>query len=232
MESPPSNDEKHELAVALRLKEEDDALLCAFGPDYFNGARVGAGCGGVFTAFLAWWSFVDLKEDHKLCDSALPTHMRDRSWSIRRGFHSRPFFTVGCVALGITTLMKATKFCLANYRYQEFAADDIGFELLKSMYVSSPEGHRQFEAFVKKTIGNEKVLELPSPSTNFATGGKIRNNQNLTETLVSSTSSFCDRKPPSFWDGVAVGIMGSVMDCYLPCKPLYSYYGMRCGMRL
>lgn len=34
---------------------------------------------------------------------------------------------------------------------------------------------------------------------------------------------------PSFWDGFAVGCVGSVMDADLPQQPIHRYLGMRCG---
>jgi hypothetical protein len=34
---------------------------------------------------------------------------------------------------------------------------------------------------------------------------------------------------PTFWDGFAVGCIGSVMDADLPQQPAHRYLGMRCG---
>nr|CCC93707.1 conserved hypothetical protein [Trypanosoma congolense IL3000] len=232
MVSAQSDSERQKLIAALHLKEQDDALLCAFGPDFFNGARVGAGCGGVFTAYLAWRSFVDLRKDHRLCDVSLPKHMHDNSWTIKRGFRSRPFFTVGCIALSITTVLKTAKFCLASYRYQEFVADDIGFELLKEMYAGSCEEQHELEVLTQALSNPNGIDKTPSVANAPPVGGNGSKGTALTELLVGRASSVCEREPPSFWDGVAVGVMGSVMDCYLPSKPLYSYYNMRCGMPL
>lgn len=35
---------------------------------------------------------------------------------------------------------------------------------------------------------------------------------------------------PTFWDGVAVAFVGSVMDCYLPQKPVQKYHNMHGGL--
>lgn len=39
------------------------------------------------------------------------------------------------------------------------------------------------------------------------------------------------RRPPTFWDGVVMGLLCSIMGCYVPQKPLHTYYNMSFGMR-
>ncbi|KAG8345992.1 hypothetical protein ERJ75_000962700 [Trypanosoma vivax] len=224
-------DVNQEIAIARHLQEYDDSILCAFGPDFFDGARKGAGFGGIFTAWLAWRSFVDLKNDHRECDALLPGQRIPNQWTIPRGFRSRPFFTLGCVSLGITTVMKAAKFYLANYRYQEFVADDVGFALLQSLYGSMSGSEPQFKDFLNE------VLTKPSHGSSALNKEALVDEQRksprvVTDFLLRNATHVCEREPPSFWDGVAVGLVGSIMDCYLPAKPIQTYYGMRCGVSL
>ncbi|KAH9582152.1 hypothetical protein LSM04_006330 [Trypanosoma melophagium] len=236
-------------AISLYFQQKDDELLCAFGPDFFDGARKGAAGGGLFTAWLTRRSFIDIKEDYREFEVTLPQHMRNKCWTITRGFRTRPFFTLGCVSLALTTLMKSIKFCLANYRYQEFVMDDIGFELLQKMYSNTPGGKEDLNKLLGESLkkqntpvtpirnditGNSSRTTIADTSTTTATASNalISRKTTLTDSLMEEATILGEQKSPSFWDGVAVGLMGSVMDCYLPSKPIYSYYGMRCGMRI
>ncbi|EKF27704.1 hypothetical protein MOQ_008565 [Trypanosoma cruzi marinkellei] len=223
-------EEERKAAVAFYLQEQDDAVLCAFGRDYFDGARRGAACGGVFTAWLSRRTYVDLRDDFKKYEADLPRHLRRGKWTISRGFRTRPFLTLGCISLVLTTLMKSVKFTLANHRYQEFLADDIGFTLLEQMYANLPEGNERLEKFLDEALTNSRTAS--ASSTDGVSNSRMPHTKTVTSTLLQETSPLCERKPPSFWDGVAVGLMGSIMDCYLPSKPVYNYYGMRCGMRI
>ncbi|ORC93088.1 uncharacterized protein TM35_000024140 [Trypanosoma theileri] len=232
-----------EAAISFYFQQKDDELLCAFGPDFFDGARKGAAGGGLFTAWLTRRTFIDIKEDYREYEVTLPQHMRDKCWTLTRGFRTRPFFTLGCVSLALTTLMKSIKFSLANYRYQEFVEDDIGFELLQKMYSNTPGGDEDFKKFLNESLKNQNspvtsiindVANTPSVVTTSTSASGVLNSKKttLTDALIEDATISREQKPPSFWDGVAVGLMGSVMDCYLPSKPIYSYYGMRCGMRI
>ncbi|KAF5223086.1 hypothetical protein ECC02_003913 [Trypanosoma cruzi] len=223
-------EEERKAAVAFYLQEQDDAVLCAFGRDYFDGARKGAACGGVFTAWLFRRTYVDLREDFKEHEANLPRHLRRGKWTISRGFRTRPFLTLGCISLALTTLMKSVKFTLANYRYQEFVADDIGFTLLEQMCANLPEGNERFEKLLDEALTNSTAVSA-SPSDGVA-NSRMPKKKTVTSALMQESSSLRERKPPSFWDGVAVGLMGSVMDCYLPSRPVHTYYGMQCGMRM
>ncbi|KEG14991.1 hypothetical protein DQ04_00231170 [Trypanosoma grayi] len=224
----PLSHEKRNAVVSFYLQEQDDAVLCAFGCDYFDGARKGAACGGLFTAWLARRTYVDLRDDYMEYAASIPRHMRDNSWTIIRGFRTRPFFTVGCISLVMTTLMKSVKFTLANYRYQEFVADDMDFELLEKELSSTPEGKSELERLFKEVSKTTTAASLRDD----AAGTRGPRGQTVTNTLMKEASQVCERSAPTFWDGVAVGLMGSIMDCYLPSKPVYNYYGMRCGMRI
>lgn len=225
----PPGDEAREVAVALHLREKDDAVLCAFGRDFFDGARKGAASGGLFTAWLTRRTFIDLRDDYKEYEADLPRHMRCSSWTISRGFRTRPFFTLGCMSLALTTLLKVAKFTLANRRYQEFVADDVGFELLQAMCADSHGEKDELNRLLDVELGASKTGPVSTPERDV----KTPNDQakSLTRRLVAEAADVSERRAPTFWDGVAVGLLGSVMDCYLPSKPVYCYYGMRCGMR-
>ncbi|RNF08899.1 hypothetical protein TraAM80_02444 [Trypanosoma rangeli] len=124
--------------------------------------------------------------------------------------------------------MKSVKFTLANYRYQELVMDAIGFTLLEQMCADLPEGKEKLGIFIDEVLADLKAGPV-SPSGSNANSYSLPY-KNVTSTLMQGASPLRERSPPSFWDGMAVGLLGSVMDCYLPSKPLQSYYGMRCGM--
>ncbi|RNF17909.1 uncharacterized protein Tco025E_04654 [Trypanosoma conorhini] len=215
-------------AVAFHLQEQDDSVLCAFGRDFFDGARRGAACGAVCTAWLSRRMFVMLRDDFRDHEASLPQQLRHGKWTISLGFRTRPFLTLGCISLALTTLMKSAKFTLANYRYQEFVADDIGFTLLEQMCADSPEGREELGRLLDEALTGLKA-GAASPADGDG-NGRGPHHKTLTCTLMQGASPLAERDPPSFWDGAAVGLLGSVMDCYLPSKPPRSYYGMRCGM--
>ncbi|ESL05919.1 hypothetical protein TRSC58_06416 [Trypanosoma rangeli SC58] len=221
-------EELQKAAVALHLQEHDDSILCAFGPDFFDGARKGAACGAVFTAWLSRRTYVELRDDFRDHEASVLRHLRRGKWTISLGFRTRPFLTLGCVSLALTALMKSVKFTLANYRYQEFVTDDIGFTLLEQMCADSPEVKEKLGVFIDGALADLKAGSVPPSGSNVNSYNLPY--KNVTSALMQAASPLRERVPPSFWDGVAVGLLGSVMDCYLPSKPLQSYYGMRCGI--
>ncbi|CCW59993.1 unnamed protein product [Phytomonas sp. EM1] len=177
-------------------------------------------------------------------------------WTLLRGISSQPMMTVGCIALMTTTFLKSVKFYLANCRCREFARDDAEYFMLQELSMQDPVA---YDAFVKLFVPKEddrmmdyKKLGSPAESSHASFSPSLSGTPTQTGTVATNPpkstaashyksmeelykirkgSTFVKkRRPPTFMDGVAVGLMGSIMDCYLPQKPIQNYYGMRCGM--
>ncbi|CCW67034.1 unnamed protein product [Phytomonas sp. Hart1] len=262
MASPSHNKKKAAFAKYL-IEKEEDTIVCAFGIDYFAGARCGSGFGGLFTGWLSFHQFRKIKNDHVEANLAIGLKLGERNpnfshWTLLRGMSSQPMMTSGCLALMATTLFKGMKCYLANRRCREFAVDDAAYNRL---WESSMQNQDSYEAFVKlfdptveEGINNSsKALEGPTKSPGTSSSpSSLSGNPTRTGTAASNSSkpnvvnyytqmeklyktrkepsAVKERRLPTFMDGVAVGLMGSVMDCYLPQKSIQYYYGMRFGM--
>jgi hypothetical protein len=251
----------------LRQAEDDD-VVCAFGPDYFRGASLGAFGGSILTGLLCRYTFRILKADQREVDflSGLRRGQRNRhfsSWTLLRGLRTQPMLTVGCMALGVTSTMKCVKCFLASRRCREFYADDVEFARLQSQSGADPKASALLEAIEREAVtANATISPLALKSAAVAelhkqptsTGSSSASPPASPSPVAASTlkpgisvqellnahdsnrfsgaagSTKLIHRCPTFWDGVAVAFLGSVMDCYLPQKPVLKYYNMHVGL--
>lgn len=259
-------------SAALRQQADDDDVVCAFGPDYYRGAALGAGVGSLCAASLCYYTFSLLRADQREVDFVAGLRRGQRNhrfspWTILRGLRTQPMLTVGCVALAATSTMKCIKCCLATGRCREFYKDDREFALLLEACETkdNPRAQALLTAIEEASMPTQPapvsplsskvaaMADLQKPSaakidlpTAPAAAEASRSPSSLQALLhahgTKNTSSSGSgsggamattkliHRSPTFWDGVAVAFLGSVMDCYLPQKPVQRYYNMRAGM--
>jgi hypothetical protein len=213
------------------LQHDDDAVVCAFGPDFFNGARYGAG-GGSLTSFLfAWRAYREIKTARMTSMLNSGTRLVNLPRlkffaTMTYGFRMQPLYASGVMACSLTGVAKLVKFYLASGRVNEFLLDDVEFEELQAWAKQSPETAKVFTDFCNDSLASLKpqnhsvdVATAASPTLSdrlIAKHGNAKRELHMGDQLV--------RRRPNFRDGVAVGLFGSIMDCYLPTKPESMYY--------
>lgn len=182
------------------------------------------------------------------------------AWTVLRGLRTQPMLTVSCLALSTTTAMKCIKCYLASRRCREFYQDDVEFALLHEESRRDPKAaamleaiEREAEATVSPTplsplaIKSAAVAELhkrpsPTPTTTESASAPAVNmlkpgtsvkellNANDASLRSAGNSKKLIHRCPTFADGVAVAFLGSVLDCYVPQKPVQKYYNMHAGV--
>lgn len=218
-------------------QQDDDAVLCAFGPEYFNGARYGSGIGSLLSFLFAWRAYRETRNAR----IAYLLHSGTRQGNLpkmkffatmRYGFRMQPLYSTGVMACTATGMAKLLKFYLASGRVNEFLLDDFEFGELRSWAAESPDTSKAFNDFCLDSL--ESSLK---PSVAVATS--VNSSLTLTDKLIvqhgnaKRQAGFGDqaiRRRPTFGDGVAVGLLGSIMDCYLPTKPQSMYFDWRFGV--
>ncbi|GET93187.1 hypothetical protein, conserved [Leishmania tarentolae] len=232
----------------LQQAMEDD-IVCAFGPEYFHGARDGACAGSVFSAILCRYTFRLLKEDQREVDflAGLKKGQRNphfSAWTLLRGLRTQPMLTTGCIALATTSVMKCVKCYLANLRCREFFIDDVQFNMMSDLSETDSEA-AAFLATVSHVARGRAGAhdELPMLREDCSEGRpnhphptRVLAQASTVSNLLHTHRSWPDRKEfalihraPAYSDGVAVAFLGSVLDCYLPQKPVQRYYNMLAG---
>lgn len=286
----------------------DDSIICAFGPDYFRGARFGSAFGAMFSALLCRQAYKRLCRDQSEVDFDLGIRHGQRnpnfsSWRIARGLRTQPMLTLACLSTATTALLKSMKCYLAHRRCIEFDMDDADFETLRHLSHLDPEAGAFYASLQQSNVENantvqarqerqaasasvpdtqplystastagrgtvctshrqperscdtETLTELPSvkvrklslhdrdahvqTSNEILLDGKpIR--RGVVDTLTdrkmdgwgggNTYASSCSRPLPTFGDGMAVGLLGSIMDCHVPQKALPAYYNKKFGM--
>ncbi|CBZ25964.1 conserved hypothetical protein [Leishmania mexicana MHOM/GT/2001/U1103] len=233
----------------LQQSMEDD-VLCAFGPDYFYGARAGACVGSLFSATLCWYTFRLLKEDHREADFLAGLKQGQRNphfstWTLLRGLRTQPMLTTGCIALAITSAMKCVKCYLANLRCREFFIDDVHFDMISKLSETDSEArdfmatvshnatgcgagaHDAFPTF-REDCSEGQPTQSPAPRAS-ASRSTVNGLFHTHSSRLDNKESTLIHRAPTYYDGVAVALLGSVLDCYLPQKPVQKYYNMRVG---
>eukprot|EP00796_Vickermania_ingenoplastis_P005021 gene5021-3616_t len=217
----------------LREQEAEDDIVCRFGPAYFRGARFGAGCGVVTAASFSFFAYRFLKHDQATADRAagFPAGVRHPDFPrsvLLRGLRTQPMLTLGCLCLQVTCVLKAIKFSLAHRRCVEFDMDDVGFELLELMAEESKEVPVMLQEMRHSlSVPKEKETNLLEDFRRAKLAGQRWSLLSATRSVKPTISSY--QRHPTFMDGVAVGLAGSVFDCYLPQKPPSCYYNMLFG---
>nr|CAJ2481613.1 unnamed protein product [Leishmania braziliensis] len=234
----------------LEQAAEDD-IVCAFGPDYFHGARTGACASALFSATLCWYTFRLLKEDQRKVDFFAGLKQGQRNphfppWTILRGLRTQPMLTTGCIALATTSALKCIKCYLANQRCREFLLDDIQFDMLNERSETDAAA-AAFLASVSLDATGGSAGARGAFSTSAEPLSETQSTQSPVLRRSSPTSTVSDLlhthssrlgskecafvyRAPTYFDGVAVAFLGSVLDCYLPQKPVQKYYNMRVGI--
>lgn len=225
------------------MKEKDDEVVLAFGRDYFHGARAGSGLGGLFTGAWAYIIYRRMKLDQHQANFEVglkpgQPNPNFSSWVIPRGLRTQPMLTVGCLSLAATTVFKGVKCYLAHRRCIEFLLDDVEFAMLERMSRDDPVTRELFEKICAEGAAATSHAHQKLPGQPGAPGPSatqvyksvelmMRDNPALTA-LNSGAGAL--KRPPTYWDGAAVGILGTIMDCYMPMKPVNRYYNMSFGM--
>ncbi|KAG5463950.1 hypothetical protein LSCM1_00124 [Leishmania martiniquensis] len=234
----------------LQQAAEDD-VVCAFGPDYFHGARAGACAGSLFSASLCWYTFRRLKEDQRQVDFLAglkqgQCNSHFSSWTLLRGLHTQPMLTTGCIALAVTSAMKCTKCYLANLRCREFFMDDVQFTMLQELSETDAEAaaflaNCTHDATHCNVVPHGTFLESPEardespqpPATapcRPPSASTLRDFADTHSTPRGARPLTSLHRAPTYYDGVAVAFLGSVFDCFLPLKPVQRYHHMRAGL--
>lgn len=220
----------------LRRSEAEDDLVCRFGPDFFRGARFGALAGLFSCSFLAVLSFFRLKKDQFTadCSAGFSKGVRNPDFPksvIWRGLRTQPMLAVSCMCLQLTCILKTMKAYLAHQRCLEFDMDDIGYDLLADLASEEADLPKMLEEMVDEIRQNDakkdsERLSRACQSSLPENGGSFRKLAKMSRRTASLARP---SRYPSFNDGVAVGLMGTVFDCYLPQNNPSSYYNMRFG---
>lgn len=235
---------REELIVEqLRSRENEDAVLCAFGPDYFHGARDGAFFGIFVSILAARRIFRSVRDQQHMVDRQKGILLKlDRGWFssgwhvMSRGMRLQPFLTAGVAACCATATMKMLKYWSAAQRCNEFFVDDIEFLELKEMTAVNPQMEKAFHNYCDEVLHSPTTVAATLSTDVTHVSGSVALLLKRAEQSGPSTTAgggkgeVIYRRPPTYWDGVAVGLFGSMMDCYLPQKPVKTYYRMMFGM--
>lgn len=234
------------------LREADDDVVCSFGADFFHGARDGAICGSISAAALCFLSFRRLQDDQREVDFLSGVCRGQRNphfsrWILLRGIRTQPMLTVGCIALGTTSILKMVKAYLANRRCVEFSQDDMDFNQLAQWSRTDSKVAEEFhkmcwDAVRRPTFSDEAKHNFYATAQKHGTSSsptapqaaKSRDESSSINRLLQTTEAQQSNgrlihRLPTYCDGVAVAVLGSVMDCYLPQKPVQRYHNMRFG---
>ncbi|CAG9583639.1 conserved hypothetical protein [Leishmania major strain Friedlin] len=228
----------------------EDDVVCAFGPDYFHGARTGACVGSLFSATLCWYTFRLLKEDQREVDflAGLKHGQRNphfSTWTLLRGLRTQPMLTTGCIALATTSAMKCIKCYLANQRCREFFTDDVQFHMISELSETDLDaaaflstvlhnangcgvGARNALSTLREDRSEDQPSMSPAPTASASTS-TVNGLLHTHSSRLDSKEFTLTHRAPTYYDGVAVAFLGSVLDCYLPQKPVQKYYNMRVG---
>ncbi|CUG87354.1 Hypothetical protein, putative [Bodo saltans] len=217
-------------------QQSDDAIICNFGPEFFNGARYGSGFGSLMSFLFSWSAFCAIRKARM----SLIVNSGTRSGKLpsmsfiptmKWGFRLQPFFTTGVIACFTTGCAKLVKFYLSSARVNEFLFDDLEFEGLQHWANQSEETSKAFDAFCKDSIAS-------APTSTMSSAKQIAS-MDLTDKLIARHSEakrdldYGDhilKRRPTFGDGVAVGLFGSIMDCHLPTLPENRYFDWKFGV--
>lgn len=259
MEAPSTD--KRRYYSKFRVQVEEDEVICRFGREYFRGARLGSFVGGVSAGFCSWLVYRRLRIDQSVADREMGFTVGVRNPDfprsvICRGLRSQPLLAASCLCLQLTCAFKAVKTVLAHRRCREFYIDDIGYELLLDMAKESDDGFRILqqlrEEVMKESLkrGSECISsnqvglypkEVPLGSVERMPVSPSTSNRQWTVNQLIQKHNFCDsngrdfttgERAPKFRDGVAVGLLGSIFDCYLPQHQPSAYLNMRFGYGL
>lgn len=249
---------KRKIFSDFLTQAEEDAVVCRFGHDYFKGARFGSFVGGMTAGLYSWYLYRCLRKDQLIADKVAgfssgalnPDFPRS---VLRRGLRCQPFLTVSCLCLELTCAFKAVKTVLSHSRCREFALDDIGFDLLAQMAEEDYGVVSKLQAMGKEVAKECDVANVKSVNSNRSRAQGIPDPLNKLkvepeshsvretqwtvkqliqkhEHLLSSVGQVSEvKRMPTFMDGVAVGLFGSIFDCFLPQHSPSAYFNMCFG---
>lgn len=195
----------------FRRRELEDGVILSFGRDYFFGVRCGAGWGALCTGWMSVMAWRMMKVDQRTADHSMGFGKGVRNPNfprsvLRRGFRTQPMLAVSCLCLRLTCCIKIVKTVISNWRCREFDEDDVGYELISNL--SEEEQSR-----LLSSVSAKEQVQPPSDSTSKLDLSKF----------INSCATGADSRKPTYMDGVAVGLAGSIFDCYLPQKPASRY---------
>eukprot|EP00759_Apiculatamorpha_spiralis_P012037 PhF_6_TR19129/c0_g1_i2/m.28138 len=200
-----------------------DWRALAFGPAYFQGVKWGAGVSMIFTGIFA-------RKAHKRVLATVKSlgHKDVTPWTVE------PYTMALAYAMYVTTVMKFTKFFLAQGRHNEFLYDEMVTKEFLEANPNSPEaeGLRAMMEMrqMAKTKEEEIQIQLQFKSANSDIVVPSPYSISKEEDEFKKKAKVKREVIPTFWDGVAVGVFGSVQDAYNPCKPIWQFMNMRGGV--
>lgn len=236
--SPQKMSENEQIKIALerfREAEAEDAIVCRFGPDYFRGARTGAFTGAWCAAFCSFFVHRHMKKDQLQADyeAGFAKGVRNPDFPrgvVRRGLRTQPMLALGCICLRITCVLKLCKTFLAHRRCREFDVDDLGFELLRDMAHENSEIPELLSRMQQELTRSEETKKRGDILEDLRHSQQSGERWGIERVIQKQTSGpLGGQRPPSYMDGVAVGLAGSIFDCFLPQKPPSAYYNMTFG---
>ena len=236
--------------------EIEDAVLCSFGPDYFNGARQGAGLSSMVSLAVARRLYTTLRLNYQDYLRKERFVVEGKRLSIRsvlsHGVRLHSYLFAGFACASMTSVVKAVKFFVASQRVNEFWLDHAAFS---DLYEAAKEDNALlpvFEEYVEKLAPRDATVKNRLHAASFSNDdgldvsreGKPRwkslqdfvdfhsARQTMSPAAKSAWGGRDAPEPqfPTFWDGFAVGVLGTIRDCHLPSRPPYAYLGMRFGM--
>jgi hypothetical protein len=189
----------------LLAQEREDDIVCAFGFDFFDGIRWSAGCGAILSFIASYRLYGDLSLILKAEDHANPHAYDFGKSAVVRGLRVNPYMTAGMWSFFLMGWTKLFKWYSASVRVNTFYMASFEFEEMRDSAVKQdPEGAKLFDAY---------CAELTKPSA----------------TLFRDAQEKSAIVTPTFSDGVAVGLFGSLFDSWLPTRPTSDYVGFAAG---
>jgi hypothetical protein len=196
----------------LLAEEREDDIVCSFGYDFFDGVRWASGCGSVLSFVAAWRLSGDIKKRLKAADAQFPNAYDVHKPMLIRGLRICPMMTIGVVSFLVTGVSKVFKWYSSSIRVNNFLLAEYELSETRLSLNDDPEARAIFDEYCK---------ELAAPQ-----GTLFR------DTSKSWASQDQPPPAPSFSDGVAVGIYGSLFDSWLPTGPTSAYIGFTGGRKL
>lgn len=195
-------------------EEQEDAVLCSFGYDYFEGVKYGAAYSSFISYTISARLFSDLRKALRQMDSRHPDGYDINHSIISRGFRHQSYITIGAVCCFVTGTIKFMKWYSASIRCNQFLLEEYDFEILRSTMAKDPQASRMFESYCDELVKTESTLM-----------------RDVEKRYDAKDRKAAESELPRFRDGVAVALYGSLFDAWLPTKTPDNYLGLAAGRK-
>jgi hypothetical protein len=202
----PLPDEPSSSRNAMDVAEE--MQRAAFGPEYFRGIMWGSACSltAVSLGGRRYYRILRKMQLERLNSQG----KRDSFMTINPTYTTVVF---GCCCTG---LIKASKLVASYCRYTEFLWEEYLFE----NFATEEDRAVVNTMMAKKLEAEKKELGISAAQLNADPLQKL-----FTDNYQSKKKELI----PGFWDGFAVGVMGSLQDAHNPIKPVDRYVHLQAG---